>query len=120
VVRSFIGCVVVLGLGLASGCGAPPRDCADCSEIRSGLVIDTASVFGFERLDAWQVHGATVTLDSTVSQGAHSFALTGLSYATLTSVPVNVTTPFPATIGIDLMIPSPQPNPFWFGAVHRW
>jgi hypothetical protein len=108
-------------LGLAaitflSACsGAHPA--AEDVDVRTGaLVVNQANVFGFEDPAHW-TSSVAVTSSTTRTQGTKSLAVAAKNYVEVTSAALPSLTGVTSTIGMDVRLPSPQPNPYWYGFV---
>jgi hypothetical protein len=92
--------------------------------------LSTADVLGFEAANLWKVVQGSVqslTLTDTRTQGAKALAVARPSgYVRLDSVKLSSTNPELGEIdrgvsaNIDLMIPTQQANPYWFGSVQMY
>lgn len=102
------------GLLACSDSGAIPGEAVD---VRTGaLVVNQANVFGFEDPTQWT---SSVALSSSTmhTQGAVSLAVAARNYVEVTSAALTSLTGVTGTIGMDVRLPSPQPNPYWYGLV---
>lgn len=82
----------------------------------------TQQLLGFESLQFWKSNQVTLSLDANNrTQGCFGMDVSGSGYRTLSSTPFQ--TPLPGTtskLGLDVFIPTGQPNPFWLGAVQMY
>ena len=103
----------VLSASLFGCVGAPP----DTVQVKtSALVVNQANVFGFEDPTHW-TSSVAVTSSTTHTQGAVSLAVAAKNYVEVTSAALPSLTGVTGMIGMDLRLPSPQPNPYWYGYV---
>jgi len=82
----------------------------------SALVVSQANVFGFEDATQWT---STVALSSstTHTQGASSLGVAARNYVEVNSAALSSLSGVTGMLGLDLRLPSPQPNPSWYGFV---
>jgi hypothetical protein len=88
-----------------------------------------ASVLGFESTAGWTVSSGTVSLSkTTLTQGTAALAVAApVNYTTLVSAPLasgltalaGLTSPG-ATVEVDMLLPTSQPNPFYLGALQLY
>lgn len=116
-------------------CSNPPaNDGTTCNDgnvgtehdsCRAGIcvgVADPAVVTSFDAPGRWTIGagGTVVGLNANHTQGSQSLEVTAHGYVTLTSV--NMTTP--GAVGpvvlLDILLPTQQANPSWFGAVQLY
>lgn len=108
----------VAALALVTGChhaGSPSEHTSATSS-----ALTQSDVFGFEDPTAWSttVSGATLTRSTTHDQGSFSLQLaTGPStgYTPITSTPMSMPAGLGPHLDFDIMLPSQQPNPSWYG-----
>jgi len=108
--------VVGIGLLLSSlaGCANAPDDGV---EVKTGaLVVNQANVFGFEDAAQWS---STVALSSstTHTQGTTALGVAAKNYVEVNSVKLGSLTGVTSMLGLDVRLPTTQPNPFWYGFV---
>src|SRR5262245_5299216 len=112
----------VVAIALSSACllacsGAPPAPQPDNVETKaSALVVNQANVFGFEDPTHW-TSTVAVTSSTTHTQGAVSLAVAAQNYVEVNSAALPSLTGVTGMIGMDIRLPSPQPNPYWYGLV---
>jgi hypothetical protein len=102
---------------------APPPDSADTTV--QIAAITSQDVMGFESPAAFTASSGTVASTAMRTQGAAAYALTApVNFTTLVSQPIASTTPSLAglsntgsSFALDLLIPTQQPNPSFFGSV---
>lgn len=75
-------------------------------------------MLGFESMSGWQGPGAK-QLSTERTQGAHSLALSPTNYSRYTSAPIELEGELRG-VALDLKLPSPQPNPYWYGATQLY
>src|SRR6516165_1783561 len=105
----------------AFACSSQQPD--DVTQVTSALT--TSDVLGFEHLSDWTVVQGTATLSlSTVhTQGSFSLAVTNpngfivFQSRALANTQIGTIT---NTVGLDVQIPTVQPNPFYKGAVQLY
>lgn len=74
-------------------------------------------VLGFESKADWTSPTASVQSSGTHTQGTSSLAVQAHGYSVLTSAAFPVTSAVASTITLDVLLPTLQANPFWFGNV---
>lgn len=82
----------------------------------SALVVNQANTFGFEDSTHW-TSTVAVTSSTTHTQGAKSLAVAAKNYVEVTSAALPSLTGVTGMVGMDIRLPSPQPNPYWYGIV---
>ena len=105
-----------------AGCGAPED--GDAIELRTSALTGQ-DVMGFETLDSWTPSSGTEALTTTRTQGAFAYALTApVNFTFVNSASIESTTPNLQGLGaanssfaVDFVIPTQQPNPFFFGSL---
>jgi hypothetical protein len=110
--------ISALGAGVfLAACGnARESDCSDCTTVSSALT--NSQVLGFEDSTGWSTTGGTLSSNSTFkTQGTKSLAVTEQGYIELTSVSLSTLSSVSPDIAFDIRLPSPQPNPYWYGQV---
>jgi hypothetical protein len=114
---------LVMGGALAAlGCSTDgptaPRE-EKVTKTSSNLSTITLRTYGFESLSDWSAVFSTPTLSlsSTRVQGSFSLSVAGGGFSSFRSRALVKEDPAPNFVGFDLRIPSPQPNPDWFGTV---
>ena len=110
------------------GCGQPQRHAtpaaisiADVTS-NTSTALPNASVLGFETTAGWSVTNGTAVLSSETNhdQGQFSLGVTGQNYIALTSAPLlSLGSPL-STATIDILLPTAQPDPSYFGAVQMY
>lgn len=81
--------------------------------------IGNADILGFEDLYDW-TSAIAVGQDPRHTQGSFSLALNAQGFVTVKSRPFTLTRALGPTITVDLLLPSPQVNPFFFGALQLY
>ncbi len=74
-------------------------------------------ILGFESAAKWHPSTGTVALSDTHLQGAHSVALSSVTYAELTSDPLTSLSNVGSVVGFDLSVPDPGGDVWWWGTV---
>jgi len=111
--------IVTAAVAAASlfGCIDAPPAPQDKIEVKTGaLVVNQANVFGFEDPTHW-TSTVAVTSSTTHTQGAVSLAVAAKNYVEVNSAALPSLTGVSGMIGMDIRLPSPQPNPYWYGFV---
>ena len=126
--RRLVLSVAMVGLCGAAACERP--DAGDDTEaVSSAIVIPGTSVLGFETAGAWSVSSGSVAQTTALrTQGAAALQVTApVNYTTLVSVPLASglaplasMTDSGAVLQLDMQMPSPQPNPNYWGAVQLY
>jgi hypothetical protein len=110
----------IAGLALISACGlACSGSTGEAEEVgaaRSELVVNQANVFGFEDATQWK-SSVTLSSSTTHTQGSKSLGVKAKGYTEVTSVALPSLTGVTGRIGFDLLLPTAEPNPFWYGFV---
>src|SRR4051794_41084039 len=106
------------GVAMASVCflACSGGEIEDVQVTTSALVVTQANVFGFEDPTQW-TSTVAVSSSTTHTQGAVSLAVAAKNYVEVTSAALPSLTGVTAMIGMDVRLPSPQANPFWYGFV---
>jgi hypothetical protein len=108
------------------GCDELPPSDEEVTSLQSAVVIPGTSVLGFEVLGAWTATSGTLALSTAQrTQGAAALSVGApVGFTSLTSValpsglaPLATLTQAGATVKVDMQIPSPQPNPNFYGAL---
>jgi hypothetical protein len=100
-----------------SGLEPTPKEAQAEVDVRTGaLVVNQANTFGFEDSTHW-TSTVAVTSSTTRTQGAKSLAVAAKNYVEVTSAALPSLTGVTSTIGMDVRLPSAQPNPNWYGFV---
>src|SRR5450631_221020 len=130
--RDLILLSVGLGTAVLSCTGAEPEGTP--TETVKGAVVAAATVtgaatvddvLGFENVSDWTVVQGTAMLSSSTihTQGAHSLAVSNPSSfvvfqsRALANTQIGTTS---STVGLDIQLPTFQPNPSWKGAVQLY
>jgi hypothetical protein len=108
----------MVGIAMASvcfsACSGGEND--DVQVTTSALVVSQANVFGFEDPTQW-TSTVAVSSSTTHTQGAVSLAVAAKNYVEVTSAALPSLTGVTPMIGMDMRLPSPQANPYWYGLV---
>ena len=84
----------------------------------SGDLVTSADVLGFEASSSWSAPAGVALGQSSVhTQGAHSLSVRPAGYVPINSVPLPPPIAVGSTLSVDLLLPTAQANPFWFGAL---
>lgn len=107
--------VIAAASGIASAQAAVSGSC------------DDGSVFGFEDTSSWKVSSGTLSLSTVHTQGASSLAINHpVNYTTIVSPLLSSSDPALAGIAVgskfkfDILLPTTQPNPNWFGTMQMY
>jgi RHS repeat-associated protein len=76
-------------------------------------LVDDA--LGFEDRSLWTASAGTVVASTNHSDGDHSLQITGIGYTELTSAPLGALSGIGDSIALDVMLPTTQINPSWYG-----
>jgi RHS repeat-associated protein len=92
---------------------------------RSGTCVgtgDPAAVLGFESLGQWtsSLGGAIVGLNSNRTQGSESLEVAAQGYQPLVSLPMATLGNVGPLVLLDILLPTNQANPGWFGDVQMF
>src|SRR5579863_84092 len=124
--RSIVSLLVGAGLvsSAAVGCGGSQSDGQTFSVARSALTAAT-DVFGFEDPSAWSTTtaGVGLTKSTTHSQGSFSLQVNPSNsngFTPIVSTPLSTLTSVSPTLAWDVMLPTQQPNPNWFGTAQMY
>jgi hypothetical protein len=112
-------CAVIAATSLGS-CAAGPQDGNDNLSTRQGALSDPSAVMGFESTSYWSTTGGTLATSTTHTQGSKSLAITEQGYVELTSVALPTVSGVSPDLAFDIQLPSPQPNPYWYGQVEMF
>src|SRR5512133_2095306 len=113
--RKTFTMMFVWAAGAQLGCAYDVDSAAEPSVASSReALVSSKAVWGFETLDSWTHSAGTVALSSQHTQGSSSLALSGFTYAQLTSVPTAVEA-IRNVVSVDVQIPVQQPNPWYYG-----
>lgn len=116
---ALAGLSLSLLLSAVAGCGG--TESSEGVESRVGaLSTADARILGFETptVDWTVVNGGlgTITASTIHDQGAFSLAVNARGYVPIRSVALSTLgATIGATVKYDIMLPTQQPNPFWFG-----
>jgi hypothetical protein len=108
---------IAIASACLAACSSTPPTSGDAVEVKTGaLVVNQANVFGFEDPTQW-TSSVAVTSSTTHTQGAVSLAVAAKNYVEVTSASLPSLTGVTGMIGMDVRLPSPQANPYWYGLV---
>ena len=107
-----------------AGCGDQHSAEQAVTVTRSALTAPT-DVFGFEDPGSWSTTtaGAVLTRSTTHSQGSFSLQVkpsTSNGFTPIVSTPLSTLTSVSPTLAWDVMLPTQQPNPNWFGTAQMY
>src|SRR5664280_8775 len=113
---------VIGTVALALGCATTGQDEGALGEVQSAVVGPSSDVLGFETLGSWSTTtaGAQLALSTTHTQGSFSLAVHPASsngYTPLVSASMSTLSRVSPQMSFDIMLPSQQPNPYWFGTL---
>ena len=108
--------ICLMGAGVAA-CGVTGKD--DVQVTRSALVANQANVFGFEDPTHWS-SSVALSSSSNHTQGAASLGVAAHGYTTVTSVALPSLTGVTGLARIDLLLPTAQANPYWYGTAELY
>lgn len=110
-----------LGLACDAGPGAEDegRTLRGATKAAAAQTIPNDLVFGFEAQGAWSTSsGATLAQSPTHSQGSYSLSVQPSKtngFTPIASINLSTLAAVSPTLAFDLMLPTYQPNPYWFG-----
>ena len=121
--RAILGLMVVSASSIGCDAGSDTQGEAPNirAEMRATVPINDA-VLGFESVGAWSTTtaGATLGQSTTHSQGANSLSVRPSSingYTPIASTPLGTLASVSSTLALDVMLPTTQVNPWWYGTV---
>jgi hypothetical protein len=92
--------------------------CANVDEpvavVHGALTVNQANVFGFEDSTQWS-SSVTLSSSSTHSQGTKSLGVAAKGYVEVKSAALPALTGVTGMMSFDLLLPTAQPNPYWYG-----
>jgi hypothetical protein len=111
-------------MAAAVGCGGSHADDRDITVARAALTA-TADVLGFEDPASWSTTtaGVTLTRSTTHSQGSFSLQVkpsNSNGFTPIASTPLSTLAAVSPTLAWDVMLPTQQPNPNWFGTAQTY
>jgi len=110
----------VLATAAFVGCVGETEDGTDNLSVRRGALTDPTAVMGFESASYWSTTGGSLATSTTHTQGSSSLAVTEQGYIELTSVALPTVSAVGPDLAFDIQLPSPQPNPYWYGQVQMF
>jgi hypothetical protein len=111
---------VVLTLLALGGCSRKDgKEDGGLSTSQEALSTVMTRTYGFESLTDWSAYSSspTLALSNTRTEGLKSLAVSGGGWSSFISRALSKEEPGPDVVGFDLRIPTPQPNPSWYGTV---
>ena len=109
--------------GTACNDGNPNTDIDKCNATDSCIGTgDPTTVFGFEKLGRWSFStgGTVVGLNQNHTQGTASLEVAAQNYQPLTSEPMSSIGTVGPVVLLDILLPTLQGNPNWFGDVQMF
>jgi hypothetical protein len=82
--------------------------------------VSVSDILGFENASAWTSTTVIPTLSNNHTQGASSLSVKAVNYTVIKSVPFSIDAALAPNISLDILLPTPQPNPQYFGAVQLY
>lgn len=109
-----------MGAVLALGCSA--HSSTEATAESEAALSSNEQILGFEDLSAWSASSGTLALSSNHVEGAFSLAVSNLGSATayVRSVPLSNFTLTSNQVSFQIMLPTQQPNPNWYGSVELY
>ena len=88
-------------------------------------LVSVGDVMGFENAADWSTttSGATIASSTTHTQGSLSLSVRpspSNGWTPLFSVPISTLAGLSPTLAVDVMLPTQQANPYWFGAIQMY
>lgn len=111
----------LLVLGTVLGCSQQDADIADVADIdveQSRSALRAADVLSFDDPSLWRGPGPLTSSD-TRTEGDFSLATRPSGYSVYESVPFSFRGEMRRML-VDLLLPTQQPNPWWYGAVQLY
>ena len=111
------------------GCEGGPASGEQTRTIQSEIFASPAAVsqdvvFGFEASGTWSTtSGAILAQSTTHSQGSYSLSVRPSSssgYTPIASIPLSSLSMVSPTLAVDVMLPTAQANPHWYGTVQAY
>ena len=107
-----------------AGCGSTPDDI----DQSTAQALTSSDVMGFEVAGAWKTSSGTAASTTTRTQGAAALAITApVNFTNIVSAAIDSSVPGLVGLGapdsafaVDLLLPTQQPNPFYFGALQLY
>ena len=116
--------VAILAATAVVGCGGPHSDDQEVTVAGAALTSAT-DVLGFENPSNWSTTtaGAVLTKSTTHSQGSFSLQVkpsNSNGFTPVVSAPLSTLTGVSPTLAWDVMLPTQEPNPNYFGAAQMY
>jgi parallel beta-helix repeat protein len=99
----------------AVACGGGSPGAVEQTGKSENAITNQGEVLGFEVPSDWSTTAGTLASSPLHTQGSASLSVSNISYAELTSVPLSTIGGATSTVAFDLMIPTNEPNPSWYG-----
>lgn len=104
---------------IATSCAKEPQDEEPVAQARAALT--SVDVMGFESENSWATTtpGAVLARATTHTQGSYSLLLrpsTANGYTPIASTPLSTLSQVSPILAVDVMLPSQQANPWWYGS----
>jgi len=118
-VRALLWLAAAAAPLLLAGCGRKPTSTEQLGVATAALSTTMTRTYGFESLSDWSAiySSPTLALSNTHLEGSKSLAVSGGGWSSVVSRTLAKEESPPTIVGFDLMIPSPQPNPDWYGTI---
>ncbi len=100
---------------LTAGCGASPVSGEEVASTHSAA-LTSADILGFETTAGWSTSAGVVSLSAIHTQGSSSMAVSNIGYVSLTSARMASPAEPSSTVSYDLLLPTNQLNPWWYGS----
>jgi hypothetical protein len=121
--RVALGVAGLLLGSAAIGCSSSPRVADESVQALEQSVV-TGDVLGFESPALWSAaNGAQLSSSPVHTEGAHSLAVKpgpSNGYTPILSVPLSTLSAVSPTLALDVMLPTAQANPYWFGTMQMY
>jgi hypothetical protein len=116
---AFAWISILLATLVLGGCSRAPKRTEALSTSGEALSTVMTRTYGFESLTDWFPHASspTLALSNTHTEGLKSLAVSGGGWSSVISRALSKEEAGPDLVGFDLQIPTPQPNPSWFGTI---
>jgi len=115
---------------MSAGCEGGPVTEQQSHAIQPAIFASQATVsqdvvFGFEASGTWSTttSGAVLAQSTTHSQGSNSLSVRPSStngYTPIASIPLSTLSTVSPTLAVDVMLPTAQANPYWYGTVQAY
>jgi hypothetical protein len=97
-----------------SACSAATED----NVAQTSSALTNPEVLGFESVTGWSTTRGVLSSNTNHVQGNASLGVSNVAgNAQITSLPLSTLTQVSSTLSLRILLPTTQPNPFWFGNV---